>query len=73
MLLSRPVLTQQLGRYRAIRKDIKLNLWGYWEVTYSCAPGIDLTLTHAKMGGSPSEAIMATDALLSYLTNQEIM
>lgn len=68
-----PELRSIISRYDAFVKDVRLNRYGYWSVTYSVAPGVDLTVTVARLGVSPEEAAtLSADSLLT-TTGQKVM
>lgn len=66
-------LRSQIGQYKAIRKNVLMGPYGLWNVTYSCAPGVDLTVTICQTGITPERAAELGDATLKLQTGQEVM
>jgi len=66
-------LQTSLRRYKAIRKSVQLSSYGYWSVTYSVAPGIDLSILVATLGVTPDTAETLADYTLFTTTGQDVM
>lgn len=65
-------LLEQTRRYAAIRKSADMGPYGYWTVTYSAAPGVDITVQVCQTGITPATAASLADAALTALTGQKV-
>lgn len=65
-------LLQQTLKYTAIRKRVEMNPYGLWAVTYSAAPGVDITMTVCQTGITPERAAELADVALTVSTGQEV-
>lgn len=66
-------LQSSLKRYKAIAKSTEISRYGYWSVTYSCAPGVDLTVMVATLGITEQQARTLAAHALFITTGQEVI
>lgn len=61
---SREELLRSLAKYDAIIMETRMSQYGYWQVVFSCAPGLYLTSTVCQTGITQTQArSLASDAL----------
>lgn len=59
-------------KYTALLKRAEMSQHGYWQVTYSLAPGVDTTVTLCQTGITREQAIADASATVTHLTGQEV-
>jgi hypothetical protein len=65
-------LRDRIARYNAIVKSVRRNSHGYWVVTYSCAPGVDMPVILCDTGITADQArVLASHTLLT-MTGQKV-
>lgn len=72
MALSIAALRQLVSRNDAIVKDAQYTINGYWEVTFSVAPGVDRTITVCESIVDRSTAVDLASVTLRSLTGQRV-
>lgn len=72
MLQFKPVLNAQLVKYDAIVISVEMSRYGYWQVTYSAAPGLYIPITVCETGITPNQARTLADASLEHLAGQKV-
>lgn len=65
-------LRDRIGTYRPIVSSAEQNRYGYWAVTYSVAPALDLTVTVCTLGIDRDQAIGQAAIALFLTTGQEV-
>lgn len=69
---SNRVLIGKISKYKAIVKKVEFSRYAYWRVTYSVAPGVDLTIASCHNGIGPTQALADAAITLKELTGQEV-
>lgn len=69
---SNQALQDQLAKYDAFPVDVRQSAYGYHVVTFSCAPGLRLSVMVAKLGCSESEAADLAIAAMTRQTGQKV-
>lgn len=67
----KPYLDRSRGlvsRYNPIVLSCEMNIYGYWVVVWSAAPGYRLAVTCARVGISRSEAVFESSTVLGLPT-----
>lgn len=65
-------LRDRIGTYKPLVSSADVNRYGYWAVTYSVAPAIDLTITVCRLGIDRDQALALAAIALSLTTGQEV-
>ena len=60
------------ARYDAIVKSVEIGYGGYWVVTFSCAPGVDMPVTVCQNGISRDQARELAAQTLLTITGQKV-
>jgi hypothetical protein len=69
---SNAALAISLEKYDALITSVEMSDYGYWKVTYSCAPGVSLQMLLCHTGITQQQArIEAATALLAQ-TGQKV-
>lgn len=65
-------LRKLLARYDALVSDVSMSDYGYWEVTYSVAPGLSLPVTVCQTGINSAQACELGHIALALQTGQKV-
>lgn len=69
---SSSAVLARIARSRARISRVEFSHHGYWEVTYSVAPAVELTVTVCQNGIGPERAAELATPLLALITGQEV-
>lgn len=69
---SNQALQEAIAKYDALEKNIRFSTFGYWVVTYSCAPGVNMSIMVAGTGIGPAQARQAAEITLGHQTGQKV-
>ena len=58
-------------KYDALVKNVRMSDYGYWVVTYSAEPGLDLSLMVCQTGITPDQAKHLAEATLTTSTGRK--
>ena len=59
-------------KYDALVKDVRMSDYGYWVVTYSVSPGVDLSVMLCQTGLTPDQAREQAALALGTMTGQKV-
>lgn len=65
-------LRDSLAKYSAFVKDVRMSDYGYWVVTYSVAPGVDMSVMICQTGISREQAPELGHVTVSSQTGQRV-
>jgi hypothetical protein len=65
-------LQEQLAKYDAFVSSVEMNNYGYWQVTFSVAPGLSLSLTCCQTGIDREQAVDSVTGTLRMVTGQTV-
>lgn len=65
-------LQSSLAKYDAFITDIRMSDYGYWVVTFSCAPDLQLSMMVCKTGLSRQQVAEFIAPALTQVTRQKV-
>lgn len=65
-------LQDQLAKYDALLSSVVMSDYGYWQVTYSVAPGLSLSVTICQTGINSAKAAELGQIALASATGQKV-
>jgi hypothetical protein len=65
-------LQGQLAKYDALVSSVMMSNYGYWEVTFSVAPAVAMTITVCQTGISTEAAVDLAAQVLASQTGQKV-
>jgi hypothetical protein len=70
---SNQELARSLARYDAFVSSVRMSDYGYWVVTFSCAPGVTLSIMLCHTGITQQQAVDYAVTALAAQTGQKVM
>lgn len=71
-MISNAALLASLAKYDALVKDAKFTNWGYWTVTFSVAPAVDMQVMVCDNTITREQAIASATLVLTSRTGQKV-
>lgn len=59
-------------KYDALVKNVRMSNYGYWVVTFSAEPGLDLSIMVCQTGIGPDNAVTSAGATLTTSTGRKV-